>query len=152
MLIQQAEKKENSSSKRYEMSKWSFGNAILMTDWKTVFSATLHFIVLKFLMTHKQMMNWILSQTFLTNEAIYNLNLEIYASLPMCVSVCVCVSFSAVIQIGCWDITTQWIFSINIAKVCMICLMYYSGTMSILIKSFITFYFLIFFWTNRIAS
>ena len=91
MLIQQAEKKENSSSKRYEMSKWSFGNAILMTDWKTVFSATLHFIVLKFLMTHKQMMNWILSQTFLTKEAIYNLNLEIYASLPMCVSVCVCV-------------------------------------------------------------
>ena len=91
MLIQQAEKKENSSSKRYEMSKWSFGNAILMTDWKTVFSATLHFIVLKFLMTHKQMMNWILSQTFLTKEAIYNLNLEIYTSLPMCVSVCVCV-------------------------------------------------------------
>ena len=32
MLIQQAEKKENSSSKRYETTKWSFGDAILMTD------------------------------------------------------------------------------------------------------------------------
>ena len=35
MLIQNTEKKEN-SSKRYETSKWSFGNAILVTDWKTV--------------------------------------------------------------------------------------------------------------------
>ena len=147
MLIQQAEKKENSSSKRYEMSKWSFGNAILMTDWKAVFSATLHFIVLKFWMTHKQIMNWILSRTFLTKEPIYNLTLEIYASLPMCAFV----SFSAFSQIGCWEIAIQWIFSKNMAKVCMICLMYYSGTMNILIKSIITFYFLIFFWTNRIA-
>ena len=32
MLIQHAKKKENSSSKRYEMSKWSFANAILVTD------------------------------------------------------------------------------------------------------------------------
>ena len=24
--------------------KWSFGDAILMTDWNTVFTATLHFI------------------------------------------------------------------------------------------------------------
>ena len=32
MLIQQAEKKENSSSKRYETTKWSFGDAILMSD------------------------------------------------------------------------------------------------------------------------
>ena len=36
MLIQHTEKKENSSSKRYETSKWSFGDAILVTDWKTV--------------------------------------------------------------------------------------------------------------------
>ena len=36
MLIQHTEKKENSSSKRYEKSKWSFGDAILVTDWKTV--------------------------------------------------------------------------------------------------------------------
>ena len=36
MLIQHAEKKENSSSKRHEMSKWSFYNAILVTDWNTV--------------------------------------------------------------------------------------------------------------------
>ena len=108
MLIQQAEKKENSSSKRYEMRyEMSFGDAILMTDWNTVFTATMHFIVLKLWMTHKQMMNWILSWTFLTKEPIYNLTLEIYASLPMCV----CVSFiSAVSQIGCWDIAIQWIF------------------------------------------
>ena len=32
MLIQHTEKKENSSSKRYEKSKWSFGDAILVTD------------------------------------------------------------------------------------------------------------------------
>ena len=43
MLIQQEEKKENSSFKRHEMSKWSFGDAILMTDWNTVFTATLNF-------------------------------------------------------------------------------------------------------------
>ena len=43
MLIQYGEKKENSSSKRYEMSKWSFGDAILVTDWKTV-PATFQFI------------------------------------------------------------------------------------------------------------
>ena len=36
MLIQHTEKKENSSSKRYEMIKLSFGNAILVTGWKTV--------------------------------------------------------------------------------------------------------------------
>ena len=89
MLIQEAEKKENSSSKRYEMS---FSDAILMTDWNTVFTATMHFIVLKLWITHKQMMNWILSQTFLTKETIYNLSIEIYASLPMSV----CVSFSGV--------------------------------------------------------
>ena len=40
MLIQQGEEKENSSSKRYKMSNWSFGDAILMTDWNTVFTAT----------------------------------------------------------------------------------------------------------------
>ena len=32
MLIQNAEKKEKPSSKKYVMSKWSFGNAILVTD------------------------------------------------------------------------------------------------------------------------
>ena len=44
MLIQHAEKKENSSSKWYEMSKCSFGDSILVTEWNTVHSATLHFI------------------------------------------------------------------------------------------------------------
>ena len=93
MLIQQAEKKENSSPKRYEMRyEISFGDAILMTDWNTVFSATMHFIVLKLWTTHKQMMNWILSRIFFTKEPAYNLSIEIYASLPMSV----CVSFSTV--------------------------------------------------------
>ena len=88
MLIQKAEKKENSSSMRFEMKyEMSFGDAVLMTDWNTVFTATMHFIVLKLWMTHKQMMNWILSRIFLTKEPVYNLSLEIYASLPM--SVCV---------------------------------------------------------------
>ena len=32
MLIQHTEKKENSSSKRYETGKWSVGDAILVTD------------------------------------------------------------------------------------------------------------------------
>ena len=35
MLIQYVEKKENRSSKGYEMSKWSFGDATLMTEWNT---------------------------------------------------------------------------------------------------------------------
>ena len=57
-LIQQAEKKENSSSKRYEMRyEMSFGDAVLKTDRNTVFTATMHFIVLKLWMTHKQMIN-----------------------------------------------------------------------------------------------
>ena len=43
MLIQYGEKKENSSSKRYEMSKWSFSDGILVTDCKTV-PATFQFI------------------------------------------------------------------------------------------------------------
>ena len=44
--------------------KWSLvGDAILMTDWNTVFTATLHFIYSIEIvdMTHKQMMNWTLN-------------------------------------------------------------------------------------------
>ena len=48
MLIEHGEKKENLSSKIYEMSKWSFGNAIpVVTDWNTVHCATMHFISIK---------------------------------------------------------------------------------------------------------
>ena len=43
MLIQDAEKNENSSSKIYEMTKWSFDNALLVTDLNTA-PATLCFI------------------------------------------------------------------------------------------------------------
>ena len=60
-------------------------------------------------MTHKQMMDWILFQTFVTTELIYNLTLEIYASLPMCV----CFFKCCISQIGCWD-PIQLIFSKNI--------------------------------------
>ena len=52
MLIQHAEKKENSSSKRYDMSKWSFYNAILVTDWNPVHCDIALYLV-KFLITHK---------------------------------------------------------------------------------------------------
>ena len=33
MLIQHTEKKDNSSAKRYEMSKWSLGNGIAKTPF-----------------------------------------------------------------------------------------------------------------------
>ena len=36
MLIQHADKKSNWSSKKYEMSKWSFSDAIMVTDWNTI--------------------------------------------------------------------------------------------------------------------
>ena len=36
MLIQHKEKKENSYSKRYKVSKWSFGDGTLAADWNTV--------------------------------------------------------------------------------------------------------------------
>ena len=39
MLIQDAKEKENWSSKRYEMSKWSFGDATLVTV-EMLFTAT----------------------------------------------------------------------------------------------------------------
>ena len=45
MLIQQAEKKENSSSKRYEMS---FGDAILMTDWNILYCVYCHHALYSF--------------------------------------------------------------------------------------------------------
>ena len=91
-------------------------------------------------MIHKQMMNCIFSRPFLTKEPIYNLTLEIYASLPMCL----CVTFSAVVcQIGCWDIAIQWIFSKNISMYDMF---------NVLIRNnehfdqiYITLYFLMFF-------
>ena len=35
--------KENEKKEKKKMSKWSFGNAILMSDWK-MFIATLHVI------------------------------------------------------------------------------------------------------------
>ena len=43
ILIQHAQREGNSSSKRYKMSKWSFGNASLVTDVKTA-TAIFHFI------------------------------------------------------------------------------------------------------------
>ena len=113
MLIQQVEKKENSSSKRCEMRRWSLCNAILMIDWKYCSLPHCTLLVLKFWMTHKQMMDCILSRTFLTKELIYNLTLEIYGSLPMCMCVLLLVLLF-VKYIVFWDNAIQWIFSKNI--------------------------------------
>ena len=66
------------------MSKWSFADGTL-TD--ILFTTTTSFSILKFLMTHKYTMNWILSRTFLTEESIHNLTLEVntYASFVLIV-------------------------------------------------------------------
>ena len=64
-----AEKRENRSSKRYEMSKWSFGDATLVSDWNEI---TVH--------CHIALYGY-----YLTKETIYNMTLEINARFPMCV-------------------------------------------------------------------
>ena len=65
MLIQHARKKANWSSKRYETSKWKFGDAALVTEWNTVT-----------MRSHTNTtMNCILSENFLTKKPIYNLTL-----------------------------------------------------------------------------
>ena len=40
MLIEHAKKKENWSSKKYEMSNWSFGNATLVPINETLYTAS----------------------------------------------------------------------------------------------------------------
>ena len=86
MLIQHAEKKENSSSKRYEMSKCSFGDAILVTDCNILFTVTLYFISIEIpddaQINHEL---YTFSNSF-DQEPNYNLTLQIYASFAMCVS------------------------------------------------------------------
>ena len=76
MLIQDAEKNENSSSKIYE---WLNGVLTMLFWWLIEIPLLPHcaLLVLKFLMAHKKMFDSILCQTFLTKKAIYNLTLEI---------------------------------------------------------------------------
>ena len=84
MLIQHAEKKENSSSKRYEMSKRSFGDGVV-TDWNTV-HCQFHFIhigIPGYAQINDELYTF--SRTFLAKEPIHNLTLEIYGSFPICV-------------------------------------------------------------------
>ena len=54
-VMQNAEKKESWSSKRYEMIKWSFGNATLVTEILFIAAAHIDLLMalLKFLMMHK---------------------------------------------------------------------------------------------------
>ena len=83
-LIQHAEKKEILSSKRYEMSKWSFGDGILMTDWNTVHChiALINIEILDYAQMNDELYTFY--RTFLAKEPIYGLTLEIYASFPIC--------------------------------------------------------------------
>ena len=144
ILILHAWKKENSSSKIYEVSKWSFGDAILMTDWKLFLPHFIHFISIG---------------TPLTKEPIYNLTLQMYTSFPMCVCYfyyCCCKLLTNN-QTSCWDIAIdiEQVFSKTICTIglYMMCLMYLSGTMINLIKIYILLHFFkYFFWRNRISK
>ena len=85
MLIQHAEKKENSFSKRYEMSKWSFYSAILVTD------SLPHCTYLQTIEIpdHAQVTDELYTfyRTSLAKEPIYKSTLEIYASFPIVICV-----------------------------------------------------------------
>ena len=72
--------------KRYEMSKWSFYNAILMADWSTTQCHILHFIGIE-IPDYAQINDelYTFSQTFLAKEPMYNLTLETSASFLICV-------------------------------------------------------------------
>ena len=81
-----AEKKENSSSKRYgEMTKLSFGNCILVTDWNTVHCQIAHYQYWNSWLCTNKLYTVYFFSNFLAKELIYNLTIEIYASFPICV-------------------------------------------------------------------
>ena len=63
------------------MSKLSFSDVILVTDWNTVHCLGIP----NDAQINDELSQCILSWTFLTKEPIYNLSLEIYASFPICV-------------------------------------------------------------------
>ena len=92
MLIQHAEKK------RYEMSKWSFGNAILMTDWNTTCFCSLpyeHFISIEIPdRAWKKMKYWIMCK--LSKVCAIFITAVVANYLP---------------NIGSWDIVTEQIVS-----------------------------------------
>ena len=89
MLIEQAEKKEDSSSKRYEISKWSFGDDILMTDSIEILCLYCHIVKVLYsieILDDPQKNDELNTfSNFFNQEPIYNLTLEVYAILP-----CVC--------------------------------------------------------------
>ena len=79
-------KKELSKLKRYEMSKWSFYNAILVADWSTIQCHILHFISIE-IPDYAQINGelYTFSQTFLAKEPMYNLTLATSSSFLICV-------------------------------------------------------------------
>ena len=114
MLIQHEEKKENSSSKRYKVSKWSFGDGTLVTDWNTV-HCHLHFTSIE-IPDDAQINDALYTFSNFFNQGtnlgpIYDLVLEIYASFPMCNVLFSLMLLQIICQIGCWDIDIEWIFS-----------------------------------------
>ena len=79
MLIQHAEKKENSSSKRYEMNKLSFGDAIWWLIEKLCLPHFTLFIIFIEIPDDAQMDVELYSLPNALNQLLYNLTLEIYA-------------------------------------------------------------------------
>ena len=125
---------------------------------RSLFTATLRFIILKFLMMHNYMLGCILSRTFLTKEPIYDLTLETNKSSSMCVCVCVwvcvcvCVRVLFLVLLCCKLFAKKassykdWIFWKNVSTIYMICSIYWLQTMNIL---FLQHIFKYFFWKNR---
>ena len=110
MLIQHAEEKGNWSSKKYEISKWSFGDAYPVTE--ILFTATPGFSIQ--ILDDKQINNELVYflELFLSQEPIYKLTqiqswTNTYASFPVCV--CMFVICIMLLMQGCRD--TEWIFN-----------------------------------------
>ena len=107
MLIQHAEKRENSSSKSYEMSKWSFLAMVLWELIEILFTATLHFTSIE-IPDYAQVNDelYTFSRTFLAKEPIYKFTLEIYASFLICVLFLLTLLQIICQILDCWDIQT----------------------------------------------
>ena len=120
MLIQHAEKKQNSPS--FEMDKWIFGITILVTDWKDV-PATFYFICIEIpddaqtnaeLYTFSNFFNQG-TNLYFDSRNIYKLS-NVYVLLLLLMLQTIC-------QIGyCWDI--EGALSKNVSAIYMIYLMY----------------------------
>ena len=86
MLIQTAEEKGNWSSKKYEISKWSFGDAYPVTE--ILFTATPGFSIQ--ILDDKQINNELVYflELFLSQEPNTKLNKYICKLSSLCVHVC----------------------------------------------------------------